>query len=214
MQDSNRNFYEDFGMRLAFIRKARGLTLSELSSGSASTAKSWEAGSRPRSDQWEAVAGRLGLSVSFVFLGVPKLREDFDFIAKFADEVGKPPDASAVVAAEDRGTYGTPASLRTEARAELERAINAAGDDITRLGWIVHQIRLHLTPAGHGQPAALSQIRERAQEMRDRAAKLPAGSERNVLINAAALLEQSEDNLERDRGAFRAKRDHTERSAS
>ena len=91
VQAENRNFYEDFAFRIRFIRKKRGVTLSQLAQGSASTAKSWESGSRPRPEDWEEIAKRLGVSVSLVFLGSPKSREDCDFVAKFADEIGKPP---------------------------------------------------------------------------------------------------------------------------
>lgn len=95
LQEQLRNFYDNFGTRIAFIRDKRGLTLGQLSEGAASTAKSWEAGSLPRPDQWEPIAKRLGLSVSLVFLGDPKTREDFDFVAKFADEIGLPPKSQA-----------------------------------------------------------------------------------------------------------------------
>lgn len=101
MQAKLRNFYGDFGTRLAFIREKRGLTLGELAGGkAASTAKSWESGSVPRPDQWPAIAERLGLSVSFVFLGEPKSRSDYDFVAKFADELGVPPAPKGFVVEE------------------------------------------------------------------------------------------------------------------
>ena len=91
VQALNRNFYDDFGRRILFLRHKQGLTLAALSGGSPSTANSWERGSLPRPDQWDSIAGRLGLSVSFVFLGQPKSRADYDFIARFADEIGPPP---------------------------------------------------------------------------------------------------------------------------
>lgn len=41
----------------------------------------------PRNDLWEGIAARLGVTVSLLFLGLPKSPEDYDFIAKYADEI-------------------------------------------------------------------------------------------------------------------------------
>lgn len=215
MQEPNRKFYEEFASRISFIRRARNLTLAELSGGSASTAKSWEAGSLPRADQWQTVASRLGLSVSFVFLGVPKLREDFDFVAKYADEIGRPA-AEPEPVAEEAGSYGTAENLRSEFRSIVERDLAAAGDDPTRLGWLLQQALLHLTPPPHWQTresaplkvlpreSRSDSVRRRAVEMREKAARLPAGRERNVLSQAADLLDEGEDFLEREEATKRA----------
>lgn len=91
-----RSFYGDFGTRIAFIREKRGMGLAELGNGKASTAKSWEAGSRPKPEKWEELAVKLNLSSSFVMTGKPRLQSDYDFIAKYGDEIGPPPDAKTL----------------------------------------------------------------------------------------------------------------------
>lgn len=63
------------------------MSFGALAGGKPSTAKSWESGTTPRTNLWEGIAGRLGVSVSFLFLGQPKTPEDYDFIAKYADEI-------------------------------------------------------------------------------------------------------------------------------
>lgn len=105
-----RNFYDDFGTRLAFLRAKRGIPLASLAGGKASTAKSWEQGSIPAASRWEEIAEKLGLSPSFVFLGQPRLREDYDFIAKYGDEIGEPTGDSAVH--EPPASYGDPTPPR------------------------------------------------------------------------------------------------------
>lgn len=147
-QENNRNFYDDFGKRLAFIREKRGLTLTQLSGGSASTAKSWEDGSRPAPDKWEAVAGRLNLSVSLVFLGEPSSKEDFDFVAKFTDEIGSPVRNSTQVG-ESPAAYGDEASIESRLIRHLRELIAAANGDRGRLGWIEEQVAAHLTVPAH-----------------------------------------------------------------
>ncbi len=143
LQAQYRNFYDSFGTRIAFIREKTGLTLGQLSDGAASTAKSWESGSLPRADQWEAIAARLGLSVSLVFLGSPKSKEDYDFLAKYADEL--PPHKSEPEIGETKqAPYGTADTLRAEARRYFDDLLSAANDDPVRLGWLLQQMREHL----------------------------------------------------------------------
>jgi len=158
LQDSNRTFFDDFALRIKFMREKRGLGLAELSGGAASTAKSWERGSRPRPALWDEVAARLGLSVSFVFLGKPVSNEDYDFIAKFADEIEGAREALAErgggltpsAVSEDQATYGGEAAqLRAQIRSKIEDGINAAGSDRVKLGWLLMQINEHVRPQKH-----------------------------------------------------------------
>lgn len=165
-QEKYRKFYDDFGDRIAFIREKRGLTLGELSGGSASTAKSWEDGSRPNPDKWEAVAKRLGLSVSFVFLGKPTSREDFDFVAKFADELPEHSGRQAVEPAPHYPSQGAPRdatdALLSEARRRFDYIIAATREDPRRLGWVVEQMGIHLRkPDTWEEPETPEQIAKR-----------------------------------------------------
>lgn len=146
MQDLNRNFYDNLAHRLRFIRKKRGLTLSALAGGSASTAKSWESGTRPRPDQWEEVARRLGLSVSLVILGQPKTRADYDFIAKHADEIGNPKPGEL---AEDPAEYHATGSIESKIRSHVEEQIKQADGEPSKLGWIYEQLRAHVQAPEH-----------------------------------------------------------------
>jgi len=91
LQDQITNFYDNFGMRLHFMRQARGLTLSELSSGSASTAQSWETGIYPRTRKWREISEKLGLSEPFIFKGIPAIASDYEFIRMHRSEIGDPP---------------------------------------------------------------------------------------------------------------------------
>lgn len=119
MQESNRTFFNDFALRISFMRQKRGLGLAELSGGAASTAKSWESGSRPRPAQWDEVAAKLGLSVSFVFVGKPTSGEDYAFIAKYADELPPyKPEKDPLVLNEDSARYTSSASA-THGKAEV-----------------------------------------------------------------------------------------------
>lgn len=164
MQDQIRNFYDDFGSRISFIRKKRGLTLGELSGGSSSTAKSWESGIRPRPDQWEAIAARVGLSVSFVFLGKPTSAEDYEFIAKFADEIGPQetvfqsiqkvhvsmdPEVNEAAATYRAGRAQTAEETIAKIKAFVDELIASAQNDPNRLGWILEQLRSELRMPGH-----------------------------------------------------------------
>lgn len=47
----------------------------------------------PRNDLWEGIASKLGVSVSLLFLGHPKTSADYDFLAKYADEIAIPATA-------------------------------------------------------------------------------------------------------------------------
>jgi transcriptional regulator with XRE-family HTH domain len=172
VQAANRKFFDNFAERISFLRSKRGLTLNELAGGSASTAKSWEQGSLPRTDQWETIAARLGLSVSLVFLGKPTSREDYEFVAKYSDEIGPPPAtaASAAVA----GAAIPPAPLEAEARWILDEAIRAAASRPERLGWVLEQLRAHLRPPAHW---AISPEEEAAARRRYEAFKAKASGD-------------------------------------
>ncbi len=87
LQAKLHNFFLDFATRLRFLRQKRNIALRVLGGGKASTAKSWEGGSQPAPERWDEIASLLELSPSFVFVGTPITREDYDFIAKFADEI-------------------------------------------------------------------------------------------------------------------------------
>ncbi len=95
MQDKITSFYDRFGQRLRFIRQSRGLTLSELSAGSASTAQSWESGTYPRTRRWKELADRLNVSEPFLFKGIPALSCDYDFIRQNRSVIGDPPPSWA-----------------------------------------------------------------------------------------------------------------------
>lgn len=158
LQEPNRTFFDNFASRLSFIREKRGLGLAEVSGGAASTAKSWERGTMPRPALWDEIAARLRLSVSFVFLGKPVASADYDFLAKFADEIagasekiasrGVYPHATdADLAHVSDGAplgYGGPNSIKAEIKRVLDDAMKAAGDDSIRLGWLLEQMRLHV----------------------------------------------------------------------
>jgi len=113
---------------------------------------------------------------------------------------------------------GNADELIGEIRRVLDTAVAKAAGDKHKLAWILEQLRRHVAPAAHWEaPEPLGEtdnpLRLRAREMREQAAKLPAGSERNVLINAAALLDETEDEADRERAAARRRRQHGERSA-
>lgn len=164
-QELLRNFYDDFGTRIAFIRAKRGLSLAALAGGTASTAKSWEAGSRPSPDKWEAIAARVGLSSSLVMMGIPRLREDYDFVAKYQDEIGTPPSGmSTDTAGPGMVMEGPPASylpsgagglsdsalaITEEIQKRFYAVVSAADGDPSRLGWINEQLAQHLRPPEH-----------------------------------------------------------------
>ena len=147
MQAKLRNFYGDFGRRISFIREKRGLTLRAMADGKPSTAKSWEGGSRPGSEHWEKIAGRVGLSVSFVFLGQPTSREDYEFVAKYADEIGSP-KTEQILREESDGPVvdlGTASKIRDH----IEELIEKADGDPHRLGWLLEQLRSHVRAPAH-----------------------------------------------------------------
>ena len=180
MQPKYRNFYDDFGERIAFIREKRGMTLGELSGGSASTAKSWEEGSRPNPEKWEAVASRLKLSVSFVFLGEPRSAADFDFVAKFADEVGPSPYAAIV---SEPQPAGDDSAIVSELKKEIETTMSVlkwqAGSEVAPLGWLREELRSLLGRQADGRmrehfEAAFKESERLAKERRGSA---PASGE-------------------------------------
>lgn len=151
VQDKTRNFYDDFGTRIRFIRHRRGLTLGALGGGKPSTAKSWELGIKPRPDEWEAVANRLNLSVSLIFLGHPVSRTDYEFLAKYADEIERPAHGQKepMMLEESAGPLSEPTrDQAAQLRANIEKCIRFAGGDTNRLGWLLEQMRVHmLVPA-------------------------------------------------------------------
>lgn len=156
LQDQNRNFFEDFGTRISFIRAKRGLTLKALAGGKpASTAKSWEEGKVPRNDQWPSIAERLGLSVSFVFLGEPKAQTDYDFIRTYSEEIGNPyrqtlHTTNPCQVCEEPSIYEEHSGktegerLEKSIRAHIESTIRASAGRPDRLGWVYEQLLSHV----------------------------------------------------------------------
>lgn len=76
------------------------------------------------------------MSVSLLFLGSPKTREDYEFVAKFADEIGQP--ASSVVVQEVPDIYGEQISPRIIAA--LKALVDHAAGHPDRLAWIEEQV--------------------------------------------------------------------------
>jgi hypothetical protein len=119
----------------------------------------------------------LGLSVSFVFLGKPTNREDFDFIAKYADELPRKPGLEMPAEVwselarppEEYSGRESPNNLAAEARRVLEDALRAANNDPALLGWIVGQLRIHL--------ASLLMITSRAVAEREKQDGSPSAAE-------------------------------------
>jgi len=144
MQEEITTFYEDLSKRIRFIREKKGITLKELANGSASTAQSWEQGKQPRKPKWRGISERLGLSESFIFLGKPRSKEDYDFIATFRNEIGEPPGFNPNLIVEDRAYQYK--SLAESGHLEnikicLDNIYTAStmADDATR-GWVLVQL--------------------------------------------------------------------------
>lgn len=97
-----------------------------------------------------------------VFLGKPKSREDYDFVAKFSDELG--PWISTGELCEEQTPYGAQAetgakvsapidpnasSQEAAIRAHIDELLAAAGSSPTRLGWVLEQLRMYLSIPHH-----------------------------------------------------------------
>lgn len=198
MQVANRKFYEDFGTRIRVIREKRGLSLAELSGGTASTANSWQNGSLPRADRWDEIAKRLQVSSSFLISGKPIFDEDYEFIAKYRDEIGSPPGERAGAVGENRRSYAISEPLPvhesgrshankreisgedplSEIRAHMGLLLGAAGNDRDRLGWIAEQLRIHLRVPPHWRRSTASEGKTTTDELLAEAERLLRERER------------------------------------
>lgn len=187
-QEQNRKPFDSFASRLRFVREKRGVSLGALANGKPSTAKSWESGVNPRPDQWEGIASKLGVSVSFLFLGHPKTPEDYAFVAKYNDEIatfdaldGSRP-AILVRAADgvDPAHSGRAEDIQDRLLREFALLVDAADGDVARLGWISEQMRQHLAEPTHwGMPERIAQ-RVAERMARERAEKDKSAPERKA----------------------------------
>lgn len=195
-QDQKTELLKSFAVRLrAAMSRKKGATLQCIAAhlgvavstvGAWSQAKNW-----PKVELHERLAEFLGVSVDFLIYG------------KSVNS------ASTGTAHEATAAYSDADQLRTELRQTFAAAVESAGDNTRRLAWMLEQTRQHLATPAHWLEAKSARvpltversqiIRARADEMRAAAKKLPAGSDRNVLLQAADLLDEGEDYLERTR---------------
>jgi len=155
----------DIASRIAFIREKQGVTLITLGEGKASTAQSWIGGKTPRRDKWGGIAGRLGVSEMLIFMGKPESPGDYAFLRKWRNEIADyeqltgfhgsslthdVPEGVVMGREQLKGSAveETPADVGSNAerlnrdiRAIFEGVLRIAGDDVSRLGWLVEEMR-------------------------------------------------------------------------
>jgi transcriptional regulator with XRE-family HTH domain len=219
MQDKNKETRENlaaFAHRLSILagrKRLRQVTIARMLSVpghvvSPQRVGGWFQGRNfPGGDVERALAEILGTTRDWLIEGI----ENKETTAADATYPESPCDESGV--RDDETSFCD--SLERDLRKQFEALLAKARGDARRLGWVSEQFRAHLVPPQHWSQGktrlvslpdlpGIKSIRERANELREKAAQLPSGSERRQIELAAKLLDEGEDELERKRAAAQA----------